>query len=117
MKRPHERLLSHVPRLLAVVQHLVGQTPHPLTVLLDQRLERRGVSGEAPLDERALVDSGGLGESGGTGGGRPGVRGDHRPTPPWASRPLFGLGAGGRGGGPVYRPAPHAAPPPPAARG
>jgi hypothetical protein len=49
------------------VQHLVGQTPHPLTVLLDQRLERHRVSGDAPLDERALVDSGGLREPGGTG--------------------------------------------------
>ena len=39
VKRSYERLLGHVPRLLAVVQDLVGQAPHPLTVLLDERLE------------------------------------------------------------------------------
>ena len=58
MKGPNERLLRAVPCLLAIAQHLVGQAPHPLTVLLDQRLERRGVSGDAPLDEGALVGSG-----------------------------------------------------------
>ena len=52
MKRPYECLLRHVPRLLAVVQDLVGQAPHPLTVLLDERLERGRVSGDASLDER-----------------------------------------------------------------
>src|SRR5260370_860592 len=98
MKGPHECVLSHVPRLLTVVQHLLGQTPHPLTVFLDQGLEGRGISGDAPPDQLALVDSGGRGEPGSTGGAGRRFGRHHRRTRPWPSRPLFDSEWDGRKG-------------------
>ena len=58
LKGPHEGVLSAIPCLLAIAEHLVGQAPHALTVFLHQGLEGLDVPRPASIEERALVDIG-----------------------------------------------------------
>src|SRR4030095_16142059 len=111
MKRSYECFLGHVPRLLAVVKYLVGQATHALSLLLDQGLERRRISGDAALDELPLVDSRGLGRFARPGGARWGVGRRHGPrrarpatglTRPLLSRPLSDRELDGRKGARIH---------------
>src|SRR4029450_13031265 len=55
LKGSNERVLSAIPCLLAIAQHLEGQAPHALPILFHQRLEGRDISGTTALDEGGLV--------------------------------------------------------------
>ena len=55
LPRSHEGFLRYVPRFLPIAHHVVGEAPHTLAVLLDQRLEGRNVAGATSLDEGGIV--------------------------------------------------------------
>src|SRR3989475_9827983 len=54
--RADERLLGDVPRLLCVPQDVEREAVDPLTVFLDERLERRDVARAATLDPGEIAE-------------------------------------------------------------